>query len=264
MRTEAWERGGAYEPFIGRWSRQIAPQFVTWLGLSGGGRWIDVGCGTGALCHAILGATSPRLVLGIDRSAGYTGYAAQRLPGGPVRFAAADAARLPVESGVADAVVSGLMLNFLPDPGAGVAEMVRLARAGGMVAAYVWDYAGRMELLRQFWAAAAELDPEAATLDEGRRFPLCSPDALARLWEAGRLVDIHTTGLEIPTVFSSFLDYWEPFLGGQGPAPGYLASLEPARRESLRQRLQARLAPAGEGPIRLTARAWAVRGRVPV
>jgi SAM-dependent methyltransferase len=262
-RTEAWERGEAYEPFIGRWSRPVARLFVAWLGLPAGGRWVDVGCGTGALGGALLEVASPRLVVAFDRSPGFTRYAADRCRGGPAWFVAADACRAPIETGAADAVVSGLMLNFLPEPGAALAEMARLARPGGVVAAYVWDYSGRMDLLRHFWAAAAELDPEAASLDEGRRFPLCTPEGLRREWAAGGMVEIRTTGLEVPTAFADFDDYWRPFLGGQGPAPGYLSSLAPQRQEALRQRLQTRLAPGGDGPIRLVARAWAICGRVP-
>jgi SAM-dependent methyltransferase len=263
MRAEAWERGDAYEPFIGRWSRQVARQFVTWLGLPVGGRWVDVGCGTGALSGALLEVASPRLVLALDRSPGFTSYAARRYHGAPAWFVAADAGQAPVEAGVADAVVSGLVLNFLPDPAAGLAEMARLARPGGTVAAYVWDYASRMELLRHFWDAVAELDPAAEALDEGRRFPLCAPEALERLWGEGGLLEVRGTALEVPTVFPDFEDYWRPFLGGQGPAPGYLGGLDAARREALRLRLQARLRPTGDGPIRLIARAWAIRGRVP-
>ena len=113
--------------------------------------------------------------------------------------------------------------------------MVRLVRVGGMVAGYVWDYAGRMELLRNFWDAAVELDPEAAPLDEGRRFPLCEPGELERLWRGAGLVDVRSTGLEVSTPFKHFEDYWHPFLGGQGPAPAYVASLDARRQEALRE-----------------------------
>jgi hypothetical protein len=162
---------------------------------------------------------------------------------------------------VGDVVVSGLLLNFLPAPTAAVVGMARAARPGGTVAAYVWDYAGGMELLRTFWDAAVELDPSAGALDEGRRFPLCDPARLERLWRDAALTDVESTGLDVATPFQDFDDYWRPFLGGQGPAPSYVASLDDDRREALRERLRARLPAGADGRIALRARAWAVRGR---
>lgn len=152
------------------------------------------------------------------------------------------------------------MLNFVPDKDAALAGMKRAARPGGNVAAYVWDYAGAMELMRAFWEAAAEFDPQAAALDEGRRFPLCRPEPLARLFTSAGLRDVGTIALDVPTPFESFDDYWQPFLGGQGPAPAYAMSLDEAMRGRLRERLRERLGAQEEGPIRMSARAWAVRG----
>ena len=261
QQTESWASGVAYEPFIGRWSRLIAREFLRWLPLHRGERWLEVGCGTGALTHTITKMTAPAMLLATDRSAAYVSYARAHALPGPVRFLVADATELPVRPGVADAVVSGLLLNFLPVPAAGVAEMVRLARIGGTVAAYVWDYAGRMELLRVFWDTAVELDAAAASLDEGRRFPLCEPGELVRLWQEAGLVEVQSSGIEVATPFQDFEDYWRPFLGGQGPAPGYLASLSGRRQEELRERVRIRLATRPGGEMQLSARAWAVRGR---
>ena len=203
---------------------------------------------------------APALVLATDRSLPYVRYARAHTHAGPGRFLVADATRLPLRPALADVVVSGLLLNFLPAPAVGVGEMARLARAGGVVAAYVWDYAGRMELLRVFWDAAVELDPAAEALDEGRRFPLCRPDALDGLFRDAGLRDVETSGIEVATTFQDFDDYWRPFLGGQGPAPAYVASLDDRRREALRATLRSRLPAAPSGRIELTARAWAVRG----
>ena len=257
--AEVWAAGDAYEPYVGRWSRLVAREFVAWLGVAGGAAWLDVGCGTGALSQTVLEAADPAAVVAVDPSLGFLANARARL-GGPVRLAAADARRLPVADARVDAAVSGLVLNFVPDPAAAVAEMARVTRPGGRVAAYVWDYAGRMELIRRFWDAAVALDPAAGELDEGRRFGLCRPEPLARLFRDAGLVEVAGRAIEVPTRFRDFDDYWTPFLGGQGPAPGYALALDEGRRAALREALRARLPVAADGSIPLVARAWAVAG----
>jgi hypothetical protein len=139
--------------------------------------------------------------------------------------------------------------------------MSRVVRAGGTVAVYVWDYADGMQVMRFFWDAAVALDHAAAELDEGRRFPLCAPSALDALFRDAGLDEVDTRAIDVPTRFRDFDDYWSPFLGGQGPAPGYAAALDDRRRTALRERLEATLPVAADGSIPLTARAWAVRGR---
>ena len=251
-----WAGGHAYEPYVGRWSRLVAAAFLDWLGAAPRRRWLDVGCGTGALTSSILERADPAGVVGVDPSEHYIAWATAHVHDDRVRFVVADAAHLP--AGPADVVVSGLAINFMPDPGAALDAM--RARAPGIVAAYVWDYAGRMELMRHFWDAAAGLDPTAAELDEGVRFPICRPDRLEALWRDHGLVDVATRAIDVPTVFRDFDDYWMPFLGGQGPAPAYAMSLDEGRRGELRDRLHAALPVAEDGSISLTARAWAVRG----
>jgi hypothetical protein len=157
-------------------------------------------------------------------------------------------------------VVSGLMLNFVPDPAAALAAMVAAA-PGGAVAAYVWDYAGRMQLLRMFWDVACSLDVAAIDLDEGQRFPLCEPHALVDLWEGSGLTEVDTASIEVTTEFRNFEDLWSPFLGGTGAAPAYVVSLEAAARERLREGLERLVHADPDGHIRMHARAWAVRGR---
>ena len=158
------------------------------------------------------------------------------------------------------AVVSGLMLNFVPHPDIAITEMVRVVRPGGVVAAYVWDYREGMQLIRRFWDVAATLDSDAVELDEGRRFPMCEPSALRALFERAGLLDVETFAIEVPTRFRDFDDYWTPFLGRQGPAPGYVGRLDERQRYALRSRLQSTLPTNADGSIELTARAWAVRG----
>jgi SAM-dependent methyltransferase len=258
--TEVWAVASSYEAYVGRWSRLVARELVAWLGVAGGAAWLDVGCGTGALSQTVLGAADPAEVVGLDPSARFVAHARERLAGPRARFAVADARALPVTGARFDAVVSGLVLNFVPDPPTAVREMARVTRAGGRVAAYVWDYAGRMELMRRFWEAAAALDPAAAELDEGRRFPICRPEPLARLFQDAGLAEVEVRPIEVPTRFRDFDDYWAPFLGGQGPAPGYAMALDEPRRVALREELRARLPAAPDGSIPLVARAWAARG----
>ena len=260
---EVWASGLAYEPYVGRWSRLVARAFLKWLNVSAGSRWLDVGCGTGALTHSILESTAPRSIRGIDRSDQYVAFARAQARDERVQFDVGDAQALPVTTGAYDAVVSGLVLNFIPQPPQAVAEMTRAARSGGIVAAYVWDYAGKMQLMRYFWNAASALDPAAEDLDEGRRFPLCQPTPLGQLWQQAGLKDVEVRPIEISTDFRDFEDYWLPFLGGQGPAPSYAMGLSDERRATLRERIRASLPFALDGSIPLAARAWAVRGLRP-
>jgi hypothetical protein len=177
-----------------------------------------------------------------------------------VAFELAEAEHLPVREGGFDAVVSGLVLNFVPDAARAVTAMRSRLAATGMVAAYVWDYACGMDLLQHFWAAALELDPGAEKLAEPRRFASCSEATLRWLFEAAGLGGVATRALDIETGFRSFDDLWQPFLGRTGPAPSYVASLSPSAREQLRERLRERVPSTGDGRILLRARAWAVRG----
>ncbi|MFF8263576.1 class I SAM-dependent methyltransferase [Streptomyces virginiae] len=253
--------GDAYERYMGRWSRRAAEVFVVRLGVPAGLRWLDVGCGAGALTAVVAARCGPRAVVGLDRSPGFLRTA--RAAPAPARFAVADASALPVRDASFDTVVSGPALNFLEPPATAVAEAARVVRPGGLVAAYVWDYAGGMALLSHFWNAAAAVDPAAAALDEGRRFPLCRPGPLHALWAGAGLADVTAAPVEVPTVFGRFEDVWEPFLSGQGPAPGYVAALAPTARDRLRTRLAATLPTGPDGSVSLTARAWTVRGRRP-
>jgi trans-aconitate methyltransferase len=254
-----WADGDAYELYVGRWSRLVAREFLDWVGAGPRLRWLDVGCGTGALSQAILDRCDPSDLVGVDPSEAQVDWVATHVGDDRARFAVADAGRLPPVT--VDVVVSGLVLNFLPDAGAGL-EAMRDRAPKGVVAAYVWDYADGMELMRYFWTAATELDPACAALGEGTRFPLCRPDRLESLWHDAGLVEVAVRGIDVPTVFADFDDYWTPFLSGQAPAPAYAMSLDEPRRHDLRERIRAALPVAEDGSISLRARVWAVRGRV--
>ena len=259
--ADTWERGNPYERYVGRWSRQVAPLFLAWLDIPAGCRWLDIGCGTGALCGAIVDGCTPSSVIGVEPSTGFLEAARQNL-GGRATVREGSATAIPLGDGSVDVVVSGLVLNFVPDPHAALREMARVACQGAAIAAYVWDYAGRMELMRVFWDVAVELDPDAARLDEGVRFPMCQPEALGTLFAGAGFAGVEVAPIDIPTPFVDFDDYWRPFLGGQGPAPSYAMSLDEPARLRLRDRIRRRLPVAADGSISLTARAWAVRGTV--
>jgi SAM-dependent methyltransferase len=263
-RHDAWQAGDAYDAYMGRWSRRIAPLFLDWLDAPPGLDWLEVGCGTGALSAALLARCEPRSLLAIDQSEGFLARARANVPDPRAAFRVGDAQSLPAPAASRDAVASGLMLNFVPDPGRALSEMRRVARPGGLIGFYVWDYpGGGIGFMRAFWQAAAALDPGAAALTEDRRFPSCTREGLTALAAEAGLESVACAAVEAETVFADFEDYWRPFTLGAGPAPGYCASLDPGTRERLRARLHDDLPRQADGSIRLGARAWAVRATAP-
>jgi SAM-dependent methyltransferase len=259
--ADAWANGDTYELYIGRWSRLVAREFLDWLAVAQSARWLDVGCGTGALTQTILAMVNPARVDAVDSSADYVSFARDQVRDPRANFEVANAQHLPLQAESVDVAVSGLVLNFIPQPLAAVAEMARVVCSGGVAAAYVWDYADGMQLIRHFWDAAIALDAQASELDEARRFPICQSAALESLFRSAGLRDIESRAIEVPTRFHDFDDYWRPFLGGQGPAPGYAMRLGEEHRTALRDRIRAQLPIERNGSINLIARAWAVRGR---
>jgi SAM-dependent methyltransferase len=257
---EAWASGDAYELYIGRWSRLVAQGFLRWLEPDRSASWMDVGCGTGALTKAILNEAAPATVRGEDPSRAHVAHVQEHLNDARVEIALGDAQTIATPDATFDYVVSGLVLNFVPDPVDALAEMKRVTRVGGMVAGYVWDYASGMEMIRYFWDAASELDARARELDEEVRSTLFTPRGLSALWKGAGLRDVEVVPLVVPTVFQDFDDYWQPFLGGQGPAPRYNMSLSEEARSRLRELLRERLPTQSDSSIRLRARAWAARG----
>jgi SAM-dependent methyltransferase len=259
-RHDVWASGDSYEQYVGRWSRLVAKEFIRWLAISENRQWLDVGCGTGALSQTILTLTNPKSIKGIDCSAQFIETARERVDHPIVEFTSGDAQELPVDSETYDVAVSGLVLNFVPQPERMAAEMVRAVRKNGTVALYVWDYASKMQFMRHFWNAAAALDPAAFELDEGRRFPLCNPHVLAELFQNAGILHVETRPIDIHTDFKNFDDFWDPILGGQGPAPGFVMALSEENRERLRERLYNSLPFAVDGSIPMVARAWAIKG----
>jgi SAM-dependent methyltransferase len=258
-RHDAWQAGDAYEGYMGRWSRRIAPQFLDLLALPRELDWLEIGCGTGALSAAILARCDPQSLVAIDPSENFLAKARASVTDSRVDFRQGDAQAIDVETASRDAAVSALTLNFVPDRAKALAEMKRVTRPGGTVAFYVWDYpSGGLEFLRAFWTHAAALDPKGVELAEARRFPFCTPEGLTMLATEAGLSDVTCSALETPTIFPDFDDYWRPFTQGAGPAPGYVASLSEEARKRLRDRLEANLPREVDGSIGMKARAWAV------
>jgi len=257
---ETWGLSGPYERYGGRWSRKVAGEFLDWLNVPRLQAWADVGCGSGALVDAILARFEPGSVAGIDLSEGYIAELRRRIHHPRTRFEVGDATSLPWPDAWSDATVSGLVLNAVADPAAMAREMARVTRPGGRVAAYVWDYPRGMQMMQHFWDVAFKLDPQHSTLDRAERRPLSQPEPLAALFRATGLSAVSVRIIEIPTVFRDFDDYWRPFLGKEGAAPAYLASLDTQHRSRIRDALKARLVPGPKGTITMNARAWAVRG----
>ena len=252
----------AYERFMGRWSRQIAPLMLKFARLPEPEAVLDVGTGTGVLASAVTDAHPGATVTAIDPSAKFVEAATDRGSNPRLRFQVGDARALEFPDASFDATLSLLALNFIPDPPQALGEMIRVTRSGGVVAAAVWDYVEGMEMLRVFWDEAVAIDPAIASRDE-RHMPLCRRGELAALWREAGLEDIGELALTTDLVFESVDDYWLPFLDGVGPAGAYATSLADSARAALRARLAARLSMGREDQgFTLKARAWAARGVV--
>jgi SAM-dependent methyltransferase len=258
-----WGGPESYEVYIGRWSRATAAEFLAWLHVRRGARWLDVGCGTGEVARSILEHNAPESVDGVDLSEPYIKYARERTPDPRATFEVGDALALPGQNGTRDAAVSGLSINMMSDQPRAVAEMMRVVRPGGVVGAYVWDFDGKMQMLRHFWDTVEALDPGTEESGPDPRFAICSPEPLAKLFRDVGLDDVEVRAVDTPTVFKDFDDYWSPFLSGEAPAQRHTAALSDARRSQLRESLRTNLPVMGNGSIPLIARAWAVKGRVP-
>ena len=256
---DVWRSADSYEAYIGRWSRDVARHFVADLSVAKGSVWLDVGCGSGALTSSILSLADPARVVALDRSVDFVSQSRRLLSDRRAVFAGGDAAALPLAANSADAAVSGLVLNFVPEPENAVREMLRCVRPGGVVAAYVWDYSEGMQTIRLFWDAVVALYPAAAELDEANRFPICKRDALGRLFHSAGGAQVRVTSITVPMRFQSFEDLWSPFLGGQGPAPGFAMSLPDEERNALRDKYRDLVPMKVDGSIELSAKAWVAR-----
>jgi SAM-dependent methyltransferase len=258
--NDSWLSGIAYERFMGRWSTLVASEFLSWLDIPPARSWLDVGCGTGSLTSLILEKYQPMEIISVDASSDFIAHAQRSIPNPNVHFKVGLAQSLEIDSNSMDAVVSGLVLNFVPQPEAAILEMLRVTKPGGKIGIFLWDYADGMQMLRYFWDAAVELDHNAIELDEGIRFPICQEGQLDSLVREAGIKQVEGTAIEERTVFQDFDDYWQPFLGGVGPASSYAMSLDQKDRQELEDLLRQSLPIDEDGSISLIARAWAVKG----
>ena len=247
--------GNAYDRFMGRYSRELAPALIEFAGIEPGMRVLDVGCGPGALSEQLAGVVGAERLGAVDPSEPFVAACMERVPGADVRQGSAE--ELPWEDDAFDAALSQLVVNFMRDAPAGASEMHRVARPAGVIAACTWDYADGMEMLKAFWAAARTLDDAAP--DEGRTMRYRSTEELDQLWREAGADDVETGYLMVDTTYSGFDDFWEPFTFGVGPAGAYYAGLQPHRQEELRERLFENVG-SPDGSFSLSARACAVRG----
>lgn len=255
-----FSNASAYEVYVGRWSRVVARDFLNWLGVGSGLRWLDVGAGTGILTQVILDHCAPQKVVGIDLSEQYLAYARQTIADDRAEFTVGNATALAYETPEFDVAVAGLVLNFVPSPEDTVRGMKNAVKLGGMVAAYVWDYGGRMEMMRHFWDAAAAVDPSAKGFDAGTQFAICDPNNLRALFETLEFKSVEVSPIDIPAHFANFDDFWQPFLGAQGSVSKYLRGADDEKRDAIQKQLQQQLPFNPDKSIDLTARAWAVKG----
>lgn len=259
----SWSRASRYDTYMGRWSAAVADAFIPWLEPSSGGEWADLGAGTGCLTEALCRQTRPSSVRCLDRSEAFLGAAVAKLDSCPATVILGDLQALPFLNSAVDYSVSGLVLNFLIRPWEAVREMARVTRSGGRLGAYIWDYAGRMDLLRSFWDGAMTVDPGCIEVDRNLRSSLQTEQSLHDLLTEAGVQEVRTRSIDVEAKFASFEEYWEPFTWGQGLIGRYVSSLEPEQRVAIREALRSTLPTIDDGSLVFLARALAVQGVAP-
>jgi SAM-dependent methyltransferase len=240
----------AYQRYMGRYSRPLAEQFVDLVGVRRGDRVLDVGCGPGVLTAPLVDRCGAENVAAVDPSPSFASAARDRFPGVDVRQTGAES--LPFEDAGFDATLAQLVVQFMSDPVAGLREMGRVTRPGGIVSASVWDNAGTTGPLQLFWRAAEEVDPKAH--DEGRQAGSREGHLAELAAEAGLHV-LQSTSLTVSVQFPSFEAWWSPYLLGVGPAGSYVASLSPELRQQVEESCRRRLP---DGAFEHGGTAWVV------
>ena len=257
--AESFVAADAYDQFVGRYAPQLAQELVTFADVEAGTRALDVGCGPGGLTAVLADRLGAENVCGVEPSEPFAEACRARVPGATVLVGTAE--RLPFDADSFDVALSQLVVNFMSDPLGGVREMARVTKPGGVVASCVWDYGGEMTMLRAFWDAAHEVGAPGASESDEANFPWCRKGELGELWVQAGLRDVRTSALVATVRYADFAELWAPFPQGIGPAGSFTASLDPDRRQALRDAFHERLG-AGAQPFVLSGRAWAARGTV--
>ncbi len=257
---DVFDSASAYDAFMGRWSRLVAKPVVDWLAIRSGQVWLDVGAGTGVLTQVILDEAAPKKIVAIDLSEHYLEHARRTIRDERVEFKQGNASSISFEAVEFDVVVAGLVLNFVPSPELAMQGMKEVVRENGTIAAYVWDYGDRMEMMRHFWDAAKAVDASAAKFYSETQYSICDPRNLRALFESARLTNIDVVPIDVQTRFANLDDFWLPFLGAQGSASKYLRTLDGEKRNAIRGQLLRQLPIESDDQIHLTARAWAIKG----
>lgn len=256
----------AYEEYMGRWSARLAPSFLRFAAIEDGQDVLDVGCGTGSLARAVHVLAPNATVTGIDPVASFVAFARHAVSPGRAHFQIGGVEALPYSAHRFDATLALLVLQDLKEPAAAVNEMTRVTKVGGIVSTCLWDFEGGMPMFSLLWQAAEAVAPEAvARQREHNPAPRQTGlYELRSLWASCGLDNIQTTTLELAMEFSSFDDYWQPFLGGATPTSAFAAALDAETGGALVSRLRAKLPNVKPGePFILPARAWAIKGVVP-
>ncbi len=253
----------AYEGYIGRWSRVVARDFIGWLDVPLMATWHDVACGTGAIASVVLATRAPARVDGSDLDEARIAFARATISDPRATFRVGGGTRIDAADDTYDAIVNGLGFPPIRETANALAEFRRVTKPGGIVAGYVWDFDGEMQLLRYFWDAASDLEAGAEDEEDLERFAICRPDRLEAAWRDAGLTDVSVRAIDAPARFENFEDFWTPFLSGDSPAQTHVQGLDATRRAALRERLQHALPIERDGSIPLVTRAWAARGTKP-
>ena len=258
-----FEVAEAYEVMMGRWSRQLAPLFVDFVGVRDDEKVLDDGCGSGSLSVTLARLTGASKIVGIDPSKGFIEYARRQVTDPRVTFEVGDAQNLPYPGASFDRCMALLAVDYIPDAPRAATEMRRVTKTAEVVATSMWDRSRANELYSCFWDAVEAIDLTAKR-PAGRQGSYGTAEALSQLWNGAGLTDIRVTGLTISCQFSSFDELWQRYLTGEGPPGAYMAGLSTDRREVLRTAMQQNVLGDGpDGPFTLQAKAWAVKGIVP-
>jgi SAM-dependent methyltransferase len=258
--TEKWDNTQGYEMYVGRWSSLLSIDFVNWLNARSNLKWLEIGCGTGALTKAIAEKCTPSYLLAIDKSDSYIEKAKENVNSGNVSFLNIDINSCPLNEKF-HYITSGLVLNFVPKFGDMLRKLMNNLEPGGEISSFVWDYGGHYQPMRHFWNAACEIIPGSEKFDAGRNFDICTKENLIRLFEGIGLNDIQFTTIERIATFQNFDDYWLPIISAQGSVTEFISTLKEAEKEKLKEHLKRKLPIAFNGEIKLVISVLAAKGR---